>query len=348
MYILAIETSCDESAAAVIKGQGKKVEIISNLVSSQINIHKQYGGVIPEIAAREHVLNLLPVIDQVLKKAKLRPSQIKALAVTKGPGLITSLIAGLETVKTLSLAWQKPIIAVNHLSGHIYANFINSNKISFPLISLIVSGGHSSLIYMREHNRYKIIGDTRDDAAGEAYDKAAQMLELSYPGGPIIGKLAEKFKNSKKICQLNFPRPMINSNNLDFSFSGLKTALYYQLKKDKNWSKRKNEYCFAYQAAINDVLINKSLKAIKKYNVKSFLLAGGVSANIDLRKRLEAEIKEKYKKIGFYAPKLEYTTDNAAMIASAAYYLYQEKKEKSFTKWQNLKANPALKLAFFS
>ncbi len=345
MYILAIETSCDESAAAIIQGKRGKVKILSNLVSSQINLHRQSGGVIPELAAREHVLNLLPIIDQALKKAKLKPSQLRALAVTKGPGLITSLLAGTETVRALSVAWQKPIIAVNHLSGHIYANFINHPKISFPLISLIVSGGHSSLVYLKKHNSYKIIGETRDDAAGEAYDKAAKMLGLGYPGGPIIAKLAEKFKQENKKTKLSFPRPMIHSTDLDFSFSGLKTALYYQLKKDKQWSKRKADYCFAYQQAINDVLISKSLRALKKYKVNSFLLAGGVSANLNLRKELNREIKKKNKNIKFFAPQLKYTTDNAAMIASASYFHYQQKKKQAFTPWQKLKAKPNLTLS---
>jgi N6-L-threonylcarbamoyladenine synthase len=344
MYILAIETSCDESAAAVIQAKKEKIKILSNIVSSQINIHSQYGGVVPEIAAREHVLSLLPVIDKAIKKAKIEIKDLKALAVTVGPGLITSLIAGTETVKTLSMAWQKPIIAVNHLSGHIYANFIDYKEISFPVISLIVSGGHTSLVYMKKHHNYKIIGDTRDDAAGEAYDKAAKMMNLSYPGGPIIAKLAEEFKKTKKKSTLKFPRPMIYSNNLDFSFSGLKTALYYQLKKDNNWKTRKPEYCFAYQEAINDVLIYKSLKSLNNYKVKSFLLAGGVSANLDLRKRLKEKIKKNKENITFFVPKQKYTTDNAAMIASSAYFLYLKNKDKSFTNWQNLKAQASLNL----
>ncbi len=343
MYILGIETSCDESAASVICGKNKKVKVLTNVISSQIEIHQKHGGVVPEVAAREHLINLLPTIDKALKNAKIKAKDLKLLAVTKGPGLITSLIAGTETVKALSFAWQKPIIGINHLSGHIYANFIdNQSPIKFPLISLIVSGGHTSLVYMKDHDNYKIIGETRDDAAGEAYDKAAKMLNLQYPGGPIISQKAKEYKKEK--TNLSFPRPMINSNNLDFSFSGLKTALYYQLQKDKNWKKRVNEYCFAYQEAINDVLIKKSLKSLGKYKHKSFLLAGGVSANLNLRQKLKEEIRVNYPKTDYKIPKIEYTTDNASMIASAAYYIYGKKAKKSFTSWKKLKAKPDLEL----
>ncbi len=339
MLILGIETSCDESAAAVLSGKGEKVQILSNVISSQINIHNQYGGVVPEVAAREHVINLLPTIAQALRQAKVEVSQIKAIAITAGPGLITSLIAGTETVRSLALAWNKKIIPVNHLSGHVYANFINpSEKIKFPLIALIVSGGHSSLVYMKKHDHYQIIGDTRDDAAGEAYDKAAKMLGLGYPGGPIIANLADKFANNKQISTLNFPRPMIDSPNLDFSFSGLKTALLYQLKQDKNWSTRINEYCYAYQQAIIEVLTAKSLKALKKHRVNYFLLAGGVSANLALRANIKQEINKQSLKVKFFAPELTYTTDNAAMIASAAYFKYFTHKNKAFVDWSKLKA----------
>lgn len=343
MYILGVETSCDESAASLIYGKNNQVRVLSHIISSQIKIHEQYGGVIPEVAAREHLINLIPTIDKAIKKAKIKIKDIDALAVTKGPGLVSSLMAGTETIKSFSLAWQKPIIAINHLSGHIYANFIETKKeIRFPLISLIVSGGHTLLVYMKNHHNYKIIGETKDDAAGEAYDKGAKMLSLSYPGGPIISKKASLYQ--KKATNLIFPRPMINKDNLDFSFSGLKTALYYQLKKDKNWQKRINEYCFYYQEAINDVLIKKSLKAIKKYNTKSFLLSGGVSANLDLRESMKKQIRLNFSKVDFFVPKLKYTTDNASMIASAAYFVYKKNKEKSFINWQKLKADPNLKL----
>lgn len=343
MYILGVETSCDESAASLIHGKNNKLKVLSHLISSQIKIHEKYGGVIPEVAAREHLINLIPTIDKVIKLAKIDIKKIDALAVTKGPGLVSSLMAGTETIKSFSFAWKKPIIAINHLSGHIYANFIDIEKeIKFPLISLIVSGGHTMLVYMKDHHNYKVIGETKDDAAGEAYDKGAKMLNLSYPGGPIISKLASNYKKNK--TDLSFPRPMINKDNLDFSFSGLKTALYYQLKKDKNWKKRINEYCYYYQEAINDVLVKKSLKAIEKHKINSFLLCGGVSANLDLRKKFNNSINDKFPKVSFFVPKIKYTTDNASMIASAAYYLYKKKQKKSFTDWQKLKADPNLKL----
>ncbi len=343
MYILAVETSCDESAASVIYGKNNKIKVLSHVISSQIKIHQQYGGVVPEVAAREHLINLIPTIDKAIKIAKLNTEDINALAVTKGPGLVSSLMAGTETIKSLSLAWQKPIIAINHLSGHIYANFIDNKKeIKFPLVNLIVSGGHTILVHMKNHHDYKIIGETRDDAAGEAYDKGASMLNLSYPGGPIISKRASLYKG--KNSDLLFPRPMINKDNLDFSFSGLKTSLYYQIKKDKNWPKKINEYCFYYQQAINEVLIKKSLKALNKYKVKSFLLSGGVSANKDLRENIKKQIKLDFANINFFVPNLKYTTDNASMIASAAYFDYKKNKQKAFTNWKNLQAKPDLKL----
>ncbi len=343
MYILGIETSCDESAASIIYGKNNKIKVLSHIISSQIKIHQQYGGVVPEVAAREHLINLIPTIDKAISKSKIKVKDIDALAVTKGPGLVSSLMAGTETVKSFSLAWQKPIIAINHLSGHIYANFIDNKKeIEFPLISLIVSGGHTMLVYMKSHHDYKIIGETKDDAAGEAYDKGASMLNLSYPGGPIISKKANQYKKRKS--DLLFPRPMINKDNLDFSFSGLKTSLYYQLKKDKNWPKRINEYCFYYQQAINEVLIKKSLKALNKYKVKSFLLSGGVSANNDLRENMKKEIKVNFPKINYIVPNLKYTTDNATMIACAAYFAYKKKKTKAYTSWKKLQAKPDFKI----
>ncbi len=329
MYILGIETSCDETAAAVVKaGPNNKVRVLSNIISSQIDIHKKYGGVVPEIAAREHVVNILPVIHESLKKAKISEKKIDLITVTKGPGLITSLITGVETARTLAFAWQKPIIEVNHIEGHIYSNFIDlKSPIKFPALILTVSGGHTTLLLMDNKGKIKIIGDTRDDAAGEAYDKAAKMMNLGYPGGPIISKYAEDYKKTKKKDNLNFPRPMIDSNNFDFSFSGLKTSLLYQLKKDKNWKKRIPEYCFAFQQAIIDVLINKTIKAARKYKVKTIMIAGGVSANNELRKQMARAAKKELPNANFIIPKKEYTTDNAAMIASAAYF---KKKSVSF------------------
>jgi len=209
MIILGIETSCDETAVAVAKDNN----ILSNVVASQIDIHKKYGGVVPEVAAREHVLKILPVINEAMNDASIKKEKIDAIAVTNGPGLVTSLLSGLETAKTLSYAWNKSLIGVNHIEGHIYANFIGNSNTKFPALILTVSGGHTMLVLMKGHGQYKILGETRDDAAGEAFDKAAQLLGLSYPGGPIVSAEAEK---SKKSNSISLPRPMIHSKDYDF------------------------------------------------------------------------------------------------------------------------------------
>lgn len=337
MYILGLESSCDESAAAILQTNGKKTKILSNIIASQIDIHAQYGGVIPEIAAREHVLNILPTIETALTKAGITKKDLKAIAVTQGPGLISSLLAGVESAKALSLIWNKPLIPVHHIIGHIYANFISETSIpKFPLIALVVSGGHSSLIYMTDHYCFKIIGDTRDDAAGEAYDKAAKMMGLSYPGGPIIAKYAEDFRQKRISTTIQLPRPMLNSPDFNFSFSGLKTALLYQLQKDNNWQQRLPEYCFAFEQAVIETLIKKTIKALHKYPSKSLLLAGGVAANKALREQLSANIQIELPKINVFLPEQPYTTDNAAMIAAAGYFAYYKKKNKAFLPYDRL------------
>jgi len=365
MKILGVETSCDETAAAIIEGGKKGIKVLSNVISSQIEIHKKYGGVVPEVAAREHVLNILPVVNEALEKAGIKceeaAKKIDAIAVTVGPGLITSLIVGVETAKILSYIWDIPLIAVNHIEGHIYANFISVNfnnqipnskkiqnpkskilNIEFPALILTVSGGHTMLVLMAEHGKYKVIGDTRDDAAGEAFDKAAKLLGIGYPGGPAIAAEAEKFKilalpagrqNSKFRIQL--PRPMIGSGDYDFSFSGLKTALLYKIKKDKSWKKIIPEYCAEFQQAIVDVLIAKIIKAGQEYKVKTIMLAGGVAANQELRRQIKEKIK-------IQIPDLRYTTDNAVMIAAAGYF---RALKKDFIPWQKIKVNPNLELS---
>jgi N6-L-threonylcarbamoyladenine synthase len=345
IYILGIETSCDETAASVILvSKNKAVKVLSNVVSSQIEIHEKYYGVVPEIAAREHVLNIIPVVNEALAKAKIKPADLKAIAVTSGPGLVTSLLTGVETAKTLAYTWKKPLIAVNHIAGHIYANFAESEqKIKFPALVLTVSGGHTNLVLMSDHLKFQIIGETLDDAAGEAYDKAAKMMGLGYPGGPIIDKYAAEYRAlGNKKSDLNFPRPMLAGQNLNFSFSGLKTSLLYQLKKDKNWSKRIPEYCYEYQQAILDVLIGKTIKAAKKYNVENIMLAGGVAMSRELRAQMEARIKKDLPKVIFSMPNLAYTTDNAVMIATAGYYQYLK---KDFTPWFEIKSNCNLNLS---
>lgn len=343
MKILGIETSCDETAASVIDGSTKEVKVLSNVISSQIEIHKKYGGVVPEVAAREHVLNILPVVNEALAKAGINredaPKKIDAIAVTIGPGLITSLIVGIETAKTLAYVWNLPVVPVNHVEGHIYANFIGDYKnIKLPAIILTVSGGHTMLVLMKAHGKLQTIGDTRDDAAGEAFDKAAKLMNIGYPGGPIISAMAEKFTGENRI---ELPRPMINSGNFEFSFSGLKTALLYQLKKDKNWRNRIPEYSQDFQQAIIDVLVGKTIKAAKKFNVKTVMIAGGVSANKELRAQLKNAVERKLDKVNFKMPELQYTTDNAAMIATAGFF---KAKGKKTVAWTKLKVDCNLKL----
>jgi len=338
MFILGIESSCDETAASVIKINTKtgQPEILSNIISTQIAIHQKYGGVIPEIAAREHVLNILPVINEALIIAQIKPARLDAIAVTKGPGLVTSLITGTETARTLAYAWNKPLIPVNHIAGHIYSDFLEiKEKIIFPLVVLTVSGGHTNLVLMKNHNNFKIIGETRDDAAGEAFDKGAKMLGLNYPGGPEISKYAKIFADSGQKNTISLPRPMIG-NGLDFSFSGLKTALLYKIQKDKTWKNRVPEYCFAYQEAIIDILSRKAITAAKKYQAKTLMLSGGVAANLELRNYLAQKVTQEIPGLPLVIPKLSYTTDNATMIALAGYYAF---KSGVYTSWQKLKVD---------
>ncbi|MFA5095708.1 MAG: tRNA (adenosine(37)-N6)-threonylcarbamoyltransferase complex transferase subunit TsaD [Candidatus Paceibacterota bacterium] len=345
MIILGIETSCDETAVAIIEGNGNDVRVLSNIVSSQIDIHKKYGGVVPEIAAREHVLNILPVVNEAFKKAGIKRAEagkkIDAIAVTFGPGLITSLIVGIETAKVLSSVLKIPLVAVNHIEGHIYANFVGKKDIKFPGLILTVSGGHTMLVLMKGHGKYKVIGDTRDDAAGEAFDKAAKLLNISYPGGPAVAAEAKKFKVKNLKSKIQLPRPMINSNDYDFSFSGLKTALFYQLKKDKNWKKRVPEYCAEFQEAVVDVLVSKTIKAAKDFGVKTVLLAGGVSANEKLREKLKISVAEELPRVEFSLPDLKYTTDNAVMVAVAGYF---RALKKDFIPYEKIKVDPNLEL----
>ncbi|MFH0840924.1 MAG: tRNA (adenosine(37)-N6)-threonylcarbamoyltransferase complex transferase subunit TsaD [bacterium] len=348
MLILGIETSCDETAASIIEVNQNKTKVLSNIISSQISIHKKYGGVVPEVAAREHILNILPVINEALAKAKIKKSEaskkLAGIAVTIGPGLVTSLMIGVETAKTLSYAWKIPIIPVNHIEGHIYANWINNQKIDFPAVILTVSGGHNMLIYMKDHLHYKLIGDTRDDAAGEAFDKAAKLLKLGYPGGSIISKQAElyqkKIDKQKIVNEIKLPRPMISGQNFDFSFSGLKTALLYQVQADKNWKKKIPAYCHEFQSAIVDVLVSKTIRAGKKMKAKTIILAGGVSANTALRIKLADKVAKELPEANFSLPELAYTTDNAVMIAMAGYFKLKQEK----TNWQELKTDPNLPL----
>jgi N6-L-threonylcarbamoyladenine synthase len=329
MNILAIETSCDETAAAVIT-DGK---IKSSIIASQAQLHAKYGGVVPEVAAREHVTAIIPTIDLALKKAKLKLSGIDTIAVTQGPGLITSLLVGIETAQALGTSLGIPVLPINHMEAHIYANFVNKIH-KFPALILVVSGGHTMLVLMKKHGDYKILGETVDDAAGEAFDKTAKLLGLGYPGGPALSKLAEK-GNPKAF---NFPRPMINSKDFNFSFSGLKTAVLYEVQKRKNVStKQKTDYAASIQAAILESLVSKTEKALKLYKPKTLMLGGGVAANKNLRKEFQTLALSF--KIPVSIPAFEFCTDNAAMIGLAAYYKIKNKKArypKSFRADPNL------------
>ena len=366
MLILAIETSCDETAIAILKfKKSGDFEILANQISSQIKIHAEWGGIVPNLAAREHAKNLLPVIQQTLKEANLDLKQIDLFSVTQGPGLIPALLLGTNVAKTLSYFYQKPLIGIHHIEGHIYSNFINKNqgnlkKFNFPMLNLVISGGHTQLILMKNHLQYEIIGETQDDAVGEAFDKVAKILGFEYPGGPIISKFANEaekmVKNKtieKKYLEIKFPRPMLQNPNLNFSFSGLKTAVLYFYQKLEKEIHTKEEWPIwnkfiakAFQDAVVDVLKNKTLKAIKKHNPKTVLLSGGVSANNKILETLEKELKTNYPEIVFNSPEKSLCGDNAVMIgvAGTARYLYSKNKKPFQTNWKDLEASSSLKL----
>ncbi|HOY56065.1 MAG TPA: tRNA (adenosine(37)-N6)-threonylcarbamoyltransferase complex transferase subunit TsaD [bacterium] len=349
MNILAIETSCDETAAAVLHITNGPFTLLSNMVSSQIKIHARFGGVVPEVAARKQIEMVIPVVAEAVKKSGLNLTRdINYIAATQGPGLVTALNVGLETAKSLAFVTQKPLITVNHLAGHALAGLLSPSmspkKIIFPALALVVSGGHTLLILMKNFYSWKIIGDTLDDAVGEAYDKTAQILNLGYPGGPIIDKLAMAGDSSV----FKLPRPLLNNQNFDFSFSGLKTAVLYLINDVTAVSPLKtlgtktiNNICAAFQAACVEVLVTKTLRAIKKYKPQTFLLGGGVSANQALRTTLQEKIALTAPKIKILLPEIKFTGDNAAMISVAAYFKILKKQ---FANIKNLKANPHLSL----
>lgn len=320
--IMGIETSCDETAAAIVE-DGKK--IISNVVASQISIHQKYGGVVPEIASRKHMEYIIPVIDKALEESEKKITDLSAIAVTYGPGLIGSLLVGLSVAKAMAYAQNIPLIGINHLEAHIYANFLEHTEIKPPFICLIVSGGHTSLVYTRNFGEYKLLGQTKDDAAGEVFDKIAKVLDLGYPGGPITEKLAKKGDPSS----IKFPRPILNDKSYDFSFSGLKTAVIYYIKelKEENKNIPVSDILASFQQAVIDVLVKKTIKAALKFKTKQIILAGGVAANNSLRR----EIKEKADllNIKVFYPSIFLCTDNAAMVASAGYYKFKENKKSS-------------------
>ena len=373
VLILGIETSCDETAVAVIQGASahglnslSHISVLSNVVFSQIALPRPYFGVYPELASRAHLEKILPVLEKALSEAKITIRQIDVLAVTTGPGLVGSLLVGVNFAKTLSFVYQKPIVPVNHLEGHIYANFVGKLKIQssnvkvkipeFPAVVLIVSGGHTLLALMKNHLQYKIIGETLDDAAGEAFDKVAALLGLNYPGGPEIERAAQESKlkttfersssaakadyvNVKTSVQnLKLPRPMIESKDFNFSFSGLKTAVLYLTQKI-DAKKYKPQIAAEFQQAVVDVLVAKTIKAAQKFKVKSIILSGGVAANELLRMTLRKEAAKL--NMPFYAPPRPLCTDNAVGMGVAAHHKLLAKQVK---KWYDVDVNANLQL----
>lgn len=321
IYILAIETSCDETSMAIVKNGH---EITSFTVLTQMDTHSQYGGVVPEIASRMHTENITMVLEETLKKSNIKIEDIDAIAVTYAPGLLGSLLVGVEFAKTLCYVYQKPLIAVNHTIGHIYANNID-NKLKFPLLALVVSGGHTDLILMQKDYQFEILGSTLDDAIGECYDKVARVLGLKYPGGPNVDKLAKEGKPT-----YNLPKP-VNDNTYNFSFSGLKSHIINLVHNEtqRGHEIRKEDLACSFQIIAVDELIRKVELALQKTKVKDLIIAGGVSANKHLRQEMH-KLAEKYQ-ISLNIPDFKYCTDNAAMIGAAAYPLLLKKEFADFT-----------------
>lgn len=313
VYILAIESSCDETSMSIIKNGSIE---IATVVLSQIDIHKNYGGVVPEIASRNHIENITIVLEELLTKANMNLDDITAVAVTYGPGLIGSLLIGVQAAKTISLVTGKPLIPVHHIIGHIYANNLEE-RLKFPLIALVVSGGHTELIYMKEDYSFKKIGSTLDDAVGECYDKVAKVLDIPYPGGPTVDKLAHIGKDT-----YNLPYPL-DDNTSNFSFSGIKSAVINLVHNEMQRGNKinKEDLCTTFQNRVVTILTKKTMRAIKEYNVKTLVVAGGVSANLGLREKISEECQKENIHVSF--PKLKYCTDNATMIGAAGYFAYQ-------------------------
>ncbi|MCX6723036.1 MAG: tRNA (adenosine(37)-N6)-threonylcarbamoyltransferase complex transferase subunit TsaD [Candidatus Staskawiczbacteria bacterium] len=375
MKILAIETSCDDTGIAIIEADDSgNFNVLANIIASQIKIGKKYGGVFPMMAKREHQKNILPTLIKALKEADLltlnanskkidgkeiriilekrepellkkiipffetyKKPEVDFIAITNGPGLEPCLWVGVNFAKCLSYFWNIPIVEVNHIEGHILVNLLENKKINFPAVALVVSGGHTQLILIKSFGKYEILGETRDDAAGECFDKCAKILGLSYPGGPIIAKLSEGI-TPKNIL----PRPMINTKDYDFSFSGLKTAVLYADRKIKNKNvKYKKEMAAEVQQAIIDVLLKKTIKAVKDFNAKTLILGGGATANKELRLQFGSKLKKEKPNVKILVPPTNLSTDNGLMVAVAGYF---RAKRRKVIKWQNLKANSNLRI----
>ena len=326
MNILAIETSCDETSAAVVKDG---TEVLSSIISSQNDFHAKYGGIVPEIASRKHIEAISPVIKEAIDRAGIGFKDVDTVATTFGPGLPGSLIVGLSAAKAISFALKKPLIGVNHLEGHIYANFLLEPGLKFPFICLIVSGGHTQLVKVTGHMEFETLGRTRDDAAGEAYDKVARFLGLGYPGGPIIDKLSKEGNENA----VNFTRPMSNEEyKYDFSFSGIKTAVVYFSKKVEQGKEKevsKTDIAASFQKSVVDTLVEKTVKAAEENAIKTIAIGGGVAANSKLRADMKAACDNKG--IKCIVPPLDLCTDNAAMIGCAGYFRYKKGMTADYT-----------------
>ncbi len=331
--ILAIESSCDETAASVVRN-GR--EVLSNIISSQIDIHTLYGGVVPEIASRKHMERIDRVVKQALTEASMTWDDITAIAVTYGPGLVGALLVGVSYAKSLAWALNKPLVGVHHIEGHICANYIENKELEPPFMCLVVSGGHSHLVNVTDYGKYEILGRTRDDAAGEAFDKVARVIGLGYPGGPKIDKVSY----DGNPAAIDFPRAKIADNEYDFSFSGLKSAVLNYLNQLQMRGEEYNQADVAasFQQAVVDVLVGHSMQAVTTYDVRKFAIAGGVASNSHLRAALEEACAAKG--VGFYRPSPIFCTDNAAMIGVAGYYEYMAGVRSGW----NLNAVPSLKL----
>lgn len=333
MVILGIETSCDETAAAVLEQKNGRIQILSNVVASSAFLQAKYGGIIPEQAAREQIKSIIPVIDTAINESRLTIRDIDAIAVTYGPGLIGSLLVGVETAKVLTLTWKKPLIPINHLIGHFYANWIENPPV-FPCLGLLVSGGHTDLVLFTDHGKYEYLGGTRDDAAGECFDKCARLLGLSYPGGPQISKLAKKGDPKK----FKLPIPMKGSKDFDFSYSGLKTAVANLVNSLQGTRYSKEDLAASIEQIIVTSLVDKAMLALKVYPVSNVMIAGGVAANQNLVSELKLSIVNSQLSINLHVPPPNLCTDNGAMIAAAAFL------QKPISNTLTLQADPNLAL----
>ncbi len=315
MKILAIESSCDETAAAVVEDG---INVLSNVINTQIELHKEFGGVVPEVASRKHIENISSVVDKALSDANTTIDDVDAIAVTYGPGLVGALLVGVSSAKALSFAAKKPLVPVHHIKGHISANYIENPDFKPPFICLVASGGHSHIVYVKSYTEYEVLAKTSDDAAGEAFDKVSRVLGLGYPGGPAIQKCAKEGNPDA----IKFPRVNMGKDGFDFSFSGVKTAVinYVHNAEQKEIDINKADVAASFQAAVTDVLSQHLIECAEKYGVKKLALAGGVAANAELREKVESLAKSKG--MEFACPSLGFCTDNAAMIGCAAFYEY--------------------------